>query len=207
MTPVQGARAASARAEPAPVQAARAAIARGLFSDPVTSEPMNALAIWTELGKGLCGTLDRKGADVGLLGRIVDRWCAERGAVDADLGQWAYRVDPSLRLSADDLALALQHIERQLEPVLGLAEAARGSAPAPASGDVPDDDDGGRARFLLVVRAWFPLGLTILRSFPRARAAYPPELLGALRSWCSRFLPHDPSGPSDLGVRVVKQET
>ncbi len=173
-------------------RAVHQALASALAADDRTAEPMNALVIWTELGKGLCGTLDRKGAEIELLGRVVDRWCRERGASEVDLTGWAYRVDPARRLSSADLAGALQRIQAEVERVV-----------APVAETT--EDDGGRAAFLAVVEGWFPAGLDILRSFPAARGAPPADVLGALRAWCARFLPRGEAGPAELGVRLVRE--
>lgn len=169
----------------------RDAITNNLAADEATREPMNALIVWTELGKGLCGTLDRKGADLGLLGRIIEQWCAERGAVDVDLAGWAYRVDPEKRLSQDALASALQRLQTSVERAL--------TPVADAAGE-----DGGRTAFLIAVKGWFPAGLAVFRALPAAAGATEAQLLGALRAWCHRYFPKDPAGPADLGVRMTR---
>src|SRR5512138_3452991 len=51
------------------------AIHEGLQATEKTREPMNALILWTELGRGLAGKLERQGADRGLLQRLVVGYC------------------------------------------------------------------------------------------------------------------------------------
>jgi hypothetical protein len=176
--------------------AVRRAILEGMARDQRTAEPMNAMVIWTELARGLCGTLDRKGAEIERLGGVVDRWCRDRGAMEVDLDRWAYRVEPERRLDAAALGAALQRIqldiERTVQPVVD------------ASGG-EGEGDGGRAAFMAVVDGWFPAGLAILRSFPAASRAPAGQVLGALRAWCARFLPRSEAGPAELGVRVVRE--
>ena len=168
------------------------AILRALDRHDKTRDPMNALIIWTELGRALCGTLDKKGADVGLLGRIIDGWCGEKGAAEVDLGRWAYRQEPAQRLGAEELADVLQNVQEEVERVVA---------------DLPygDEGDGGKAAFLTVVRGWFPAGQAIIRALPAAKMAGDAELRGALRAWCARYFPKDPAGPADLGVRMTRE--
>lgn len=171
-------------------RAVHEAILAALALDERTAEPMNALVIWTELGKGLAGKLDRQGADVGLLGRLIASYCATKaGGTGVDLGAWAYRVEPSRRLSRDELGRALTRVERQVGDRLGALWA---------------DGDGGahtREDFLATVRGWFPVGLEIVRSLPAASGRGDAEIHAVLAAWCERFLPKDTSGPEELGVR------
>ncbi len=167
------------------------AIHAALEQDEKTREPMNALVIWTELGKGLAGKLERQGADVGLLARLIDGYCHERaaGAQAIDLGAWAYRVAPERRLSHEEAARAITRVQRAIGDRLG---ALRG------------DGDGGahtREDFLATVRGWFPAGLDVFRSLPAARDRDDAEVHAALAAWCDRYLPKDTSGPEELGVR------
>lgn len=171
----------------------RDGITMALSGQPRAREPMNALVVWTELGKGLCGTLDQKGADAGLIGRIIDEWCGERGAAEVDLSRWLYRVEPSARLHPDELAATLARIEEAIERVLA-------TTPEFAK----EEDDGGRDAFLAVVKGWFPVGPQILRTFPAAQTGGESELRGALRAWCARYFPRDSAGPRELGVRVTR---
>jgi hypothetical protein len=168
-----------------------AAIRRVLDGNPKMGVPMNALLVWTELGKGLCGTLERKGADVGLLGRLIAGWCSAERAADVPLAGWLWRLEPDERLTQREVGDTLRTLEREVvtcvRPILDEA-----------------GDDGPRRAFITVVRGWFPVGVAILGATPRGRSATREELLGALAAWCDRFLPRDPAGPSELGVRVVR---
>lgn len=172
-------------------QAALNAIIAALQSDRATQDPMNALVVWTELGRGLAGTLDRKGADVGLLGRIVGDYAAKAGTTPVQISDWVYCVPPERRLTRDDLARTLRTVQTAVDRVISPAVAALG-------------DDGGRAAFLIVVRAWYFAGLAILRSLPGRSQAPDADLVGALGAWCARYLPRDASGPGDLGVRMTR---
>lgn len=166
------------------------AIHATLASDPKTSEPMNALVIWTELGKGLAGKLEQQGADIGLLGRLVSGYCKEK-AHDRpiDLAAWAYRVAPEQRLSRDEVARAMTRIQKAIGDRL--------------AGYWADGDGGAHTRedFLATARGWFSVGLDILRAFPASGASDDSEVHAALAAWCDRYLPKDTSGPEDLGVR------
>lgn len=184
--------------------AVHAAIHEALALDPKAREPMNALVIWTELGKGLAGKLEQQGADVGLLGRLVASYCKEKAHDRAvDLGAWAYRVAPEDRLSREELGRMMSRIQKAIGDRLARHWA--------------DGDGGAHARedFLATTRGWFSVGLDVLRSFrvgpgPSADAvsASPgcsprddAEIYAALATWCDRYLPKDKSGPEDLGVR------
>ena len=80
-------------------QAVFQAIHDALAAEPRSREPMNALVLWTELGKGLAGTLERVGAGRGLLREVIDRHCAQKAAgKPCDLSVWAYQVEPKQRL-------------------------------------------------------------------------------------------------------------
>jgi hypothetical protein len=166
------------------------AIASSLDRSPRTRDPTNALVVWTELGRGLAGLLDRKGADPGLLGRIVDRWCVDRGAETVDLNRWIARSADADRLTVGEIAEALRRIQFRVEQSL-VAAGHDGEAP-----------DAIREAFLVTVRGWFPVGLSILRGCPAARQATEAQVMGALRAWCRRYLPEDPSAAKDLGVRI-----
>ncbi len=173
-------------------QAVFEAIHEALDHDDRTREPMNALVIWTELGKGLAGKLERQGADVGLLGRLIDGYCREKAlAVGApvDLGAWAYRVAPERRLSHEEAARAISRVQRAIGDRLAA---------------IWGDGDGAahtREDFLATVRGWFPAGLDVFRSLPAARGRDDMDVHAALAAWCDRYLPKDGSGPEDLGVR------
>lgn len=173
--------------------AAGEALRSAIMGDEKTREPMNALVIWTELGKGLAGKLERQGADVGLLGRLIAGYCGEKAhGVGANLNEFAYRVDPTKRLSSGELALALTRVERAIGDRLGALWA---------------DGDGGahtREDFLATVRGWFPVGVEIVQSLPGAQNRSDAEIHAALWAWCDRYLPKDTSGPEELGVRREK---
>lgn len=178
-----------------PARLAFEAIHGALAADEKTREPMNALAVWTELGRGLSGTLDQKGAEPGKLREIVRAYCRDRGAVnEASLERWAYRLDPSMRLSPTEMGRAMRRVTKALEEHLPDQTAAAGADPA-----------NDRALFLIIVRGWFPVGLDIVRALPTAHASTERERLEALATWCARFLPKDDSAPRELGVRVVKE--
>ncbi|MBI3186205.1 MAG: hypothetical protein HYZ28_29050 [Myxococcales bacterium] len=169
-------------------------IQRALASAAKTREPMNALVVWTELGKGLSGTLDGVGAEPGLLRRVISEWCQGRGATErADLSRWAYRLEGKERLGKLEAAMAMRRVQADLEAALPelSAEAAMG-------------DEGRKKLFLAVVRGWFPVGLEVLRDFPAGRVAKEEELLSALWAWCRRYLPAGGAGAAELGVRVER---
>lgn len=166
----------------------RRTLLRCLAADPQTREPMNALVAWTELGKGLSGTLDDVGGEPGLLRKLICSYGIDHGA-GVELSRWAYRVEPDRRLSPAAAAAALQRIEGELSEVLSEhAERAEHSA------------DARRALFVTVVKGWFPVGLDIMRALPNGAVASEEVLLGALSAWCERHLPHgegeaQPSAP------------
>ena len=164
------------------------ALAQVLAKGVSLRDPMNALVVWTELGKGLAGTLDRKGADVGLLGRIIDNWCASKGDPVRELASWVYRPATPL----DEAALAL---------VLGSAQTTIESIVAAQAGG---DEDGGKQAFLAAVRGWFPVGLHLMRRICVGRGEDAAASVPMLRAWCERYLPKDSSGPTELGVRVQR---
>ena len=161
-----------------------------------TREPMNALVIWTELGKGLAGKLERQGADPALLKRLCVGYCrdGDGGGAPIDLVTWAYRVEPELRLDEREVSAALSRAVRAIEQRL-LGE----------RGDT-GQEERQQEYFMATVRGWFPVGLDIMRSLPTFQRSSEAELHAALGAWCSRYLPDDPSGPAELGVRMEKHE-
>lgn len=169
------------------------AIHGAIAASEKTREPMNALVLWTELGKGLSGKLEQQGADVGLLGRLIARDCAHPGAEPPiPLDRWAYRVDPAMRLSREEIARAFTRVRRAIGD--GLA-------------DIWGDGDGAahaREDFLATVRGWFAVGLDVFRCLPAAEGRTEAEIEAALSAWCDRYLPKDTSGPEELGVRKEK---
>jgi hypothetical protein len=169
------------------------AIHQALGQNDKTREPMNALVVWTELGRGLSGKLERQGADRGILGRLIDGYCrAEGGGAPIDLGRWAYRVEPAQRLSSAEAGAAIGRAQRAIEERLCSEWG----------------DGGGEERqmeyFMATVRGWFPVGLDIVRSLPAFRGAGDAEVYAALGAWCARYLPRDTSGPSELGIRMER---
>jgi hypothetical protein len=170
------------------------AILHALEADPKTREPLNAFIVWTEIGKGFAGLLERKGASVGLLRSLIEGWCTSRGAPEeVDLARWAYALEPDRRMSVVEIGEALCRAQFQIERALV------------ASGHV-EGADSVRDAFLTTVRGWFPLGIRLLRSFPIGRGADERELCGALRAWCRRYLQKDTEGAKDLGVRMARSE-
>lgn len=175
-------------------QAVFQAIHGALAADARSREPMNALVLWTELGKGLAGTLERVGAGKGLLREVVDRHCAEKGAAkDCELSGWAYQVEAKQRLGPVAAGVALRRIQEAIENAVPelVAEGTMG-------------DEGRKKLFLTIVRGWFPVGLDIFRALPAGRTAGEAELYGALEAWCLRFFPVDSAAGADLGVRVER---
>jgi hypothetical protein len=169
------------------------AIHEALRATEKTREPMNALVIWTELGKGLAGKLERQGASRGLLKRLCADYCLEGGAAQAiDLQRLGYRVEPERRLDEQEASAAFTRALRAIEQRL-LAE----------WGDT-GMEERQRDYFMATVRGWFPVGLDIMRSLPALRGASEPEVHAALGAWCARYLPSEESGPADLGVRVER---
>jgi hypothetical protein len=170
------------------------AIHAALAADPKTRDPMNALAVWTELGKGLSGTLDKKGAPPGLLADVIAEHCKARsGDAAVDLARWAYRVPETERLTQQEAAAALRRVLQAIESRLPELSAA-------AETDVEKERD----LFMAVVRGWFPVGLDIVRSLPGATNADEATRVAALHAWCERYLPKDTSEARDLGVRVER---
>ena len=171
------------------------AIHEALAADEKTREPMNALAVWTELGRGLSGTLDQKGAEPGKLRSIVASYCREHGAsMDIELHRWAYHLEPSQRLTPDEMGRAMRRVTRALEDHLPDQTAAAGA-----------DTSLDRDLFMIIIRGWFPVGLDIVRALPAAQEATESARLSALATWCARYLPKDDSAPRELGVRVVRE--
>lgn len=168
-------------------------IHEGLQATEKTREPMNALILWTELGKGLAGKLERQGADRGLLQRLVVSYCKKpAGGDDVDPRAWAYRVEPETRMNPEEAGQALGRIQRDIENHL-LAD----------SGETGGDEKQ-REYFLATVRGWFPIAFDILRAMPALRHADGDRIRAALAGWCQRYLPRDESGPKELGVRMTK---
>lgn len=171
------------------------AIHAALAASERTKEPMNAFVVWTELGRGLSGALEKKGASPGLLLDIITEYCSSRGAREGvDLARWAYHVPPDRRLSASEIAAAMRRVTRELEERLPELAAEADSA-----------TEKERDLFLAIVRGWFPVGLDILRAMPGGEGAADADRLGALAGFCRRYLPADTSGPRDLGVRAVRE--
>ena len=171
------------------------AIVEGLSEDEKTRDPMNALVVWTELGRGLSGTLDKKGAEPGKLRGIVAAWCRTR-EVDGEqnLGRWTYRVPAEKRLDAKDIGAAMRRVMRRLEEAMPeLTTAAE------------NDGEKSRELFFAVVRGWFPVGVVLFEGLPSARQATKEARLAALGAWCERYLPKDDSSPRELGVRMVRE--
>ncbi|MFO0763218.1 MAG: hypothetical protein U0359_42665 [Byssovorax sp.] len=170
------------------------AIHDALRATDKTREPMNALVLWTELGKGLAGKLEQKGADRGLLSHLCAGYCAQAGAGEpVDLARWAYRVEPGERLDVAELAAASSRVLRSIEQRL-LAD----------RGDT-NLEERQRDYFMATVRGWFPVGLDIMRSLPALRGASDAQVHAALGAWCARYLPRDTTGPADLGVRLERR--
>ncbi len=170
------------------------AIHHALRADPKTREPMNALAVWTELGKGLSGTLDKKGAPPGLLAEVIAEHCKARaGEVPIDLSQWLYRLEPARRLTRQEIAATLRRVLVALEERLPELSAA-----------AETDGEKERELFMAVVRGWFPVGIDIVRALPGAKNVDEGTRLAALRAWCDRYLPKDTTAARDLGVRVER---
>lgn len=171
------------------------AILDGLIEDDKTRDPMNALVVWTELGRGLSGTLDKKGAEPGKLRDIVGAWC-RTSALDGakSLERWTYRVPPERRLDAKDIGTAMRRVMRRLEAAL-----------PDLAAEAEADADKSRELFLAVVRGWFPVGVLLFAALPSAQRATKDARLAALGAWCERYLPKDDSSPRDLGVRVVRE--
>ncbi len=179
-------------------QAARTAfhsMHQALLSNERTREPLNALVVWTELGRGLAGTLERVGANRGLLREVITKYTETKGIGrnSVDLTTWVYQLEPPARLGKVETAQALKHVMTALEDALPEL-----AAQSEAS------DEGRKTMFLSVVRGWFPLGVEILRAFPKGRGADEPTLLAVLESWCERYLPEASGGPAELGVRVER---
>jgi len=101
--------------------------------------------VWTELGKGLAGALDMKGAEPGLLRRIVTRWCLPGGPDEAiDLARWLPRIEPPERMTVRDAGRTVLDAKLALEEVV-----------AATLGDAPESDRD-RLAFQVVARGWFP---------------------------------------------------
>ena len=171
------------------------AIHAALADDPKTREPMNALTVWTELGRGLAGTLEKKGASPGLLREIIAEYCHHRANdATADLNRWAYLIPPEERLTQKEVALAMRRVMSALEARMPELAAQAETA-----------TDKERELYMAVVRGWFPVGLDIVRALPRGAASDEGERLAALGAWCERFLPAETAAARDLGVRVARE--
>jgi hypothetical protein len=168
------------------------AIHESLACDERAREPMNALVIWTELGKGLAGTLVRKGASPSLLVEVISGYCKGTGAAPVDLARWAYRVPHDRRLSREEIGTAIRRVLARVEERL------------PSLAATPDAE-GERAAFLAIVRGWFPVGLDVVAALPGAAGANRRELAAALCAWCERYLPTETA--TGLGVGVVREAT
>ncbi len=153
-----------------------------LAANPKTREPMNALVAWTELGKGLAGTLEDVGGERGLLRKIICAYGLERGA-EVDLSRWAYRLERELRLDPSETAAILRRAEGDLSRALRAHVDRAERSP-----------DARRALFIAVVKGWFPVGLDIMRALPAGSTASDEALLGALAAWCERHLPSGEEG-------------
>ncbi|MFO0758297.1 MAG: hypothetical protein U0359_17525 [Byssovorax sp.] len=170
------------------------AIHDALRATDKTREPMNALVLWTELGKGLAGKLEQKGADRGLPSRLCAGYCAQAGAGEpVDLARWAYRVEPGERLDMAELAAASSRVLRSIEQRL-LAD----------QGDTNLEErqrdyfHGHGARLV-------PRGPRHHAIAPALRGASDAQVHAALGAWCARYLPRDTTGPADLGVRLERR--
>lgn len=154
---------------------------------------MNALVTWTELGKGLSGTLDDVGAERGYLRKLICSYGMDHGA-EVDLGRWCYRVAPEDRLDPEAAAAALQRAEAELAEVLSehLERASR----------VPE---ARQALFINVVKGWYPVGLDIMRALPAGAAATEEALIGALSAWCERHLPTGETGEETAEETAVEK--
>lgn len=165
-----------------------------LAADPRTRQPLNALILWTELAKGLQGTLDQVGADHGHLRSVVAQFCRGTEAQqDVDLTRWIPRMEPEERLGKVEAAMALKRVQAALEDSLPelAAEAAT-------------EGDGRREAFLTVVKGWFPLGMDIVRALPGVPAEDLSLQRGILWAWCDKYFPASTATPAELGVRVER---
>lgn len=167
----------------------RRAILSTLASDPKTDDPVNALIVWTELGRALSGTLDDVAAGAGYIKKLASAWFEAEGAVaGVDLRRFIYRVDEGLRLQPAEIKRLTLRVEEALEQALPeLAHAAHEGA------------SGRQALFLAVVKGWFPVGLELFRALPAGQSSSDAEVLGAFWAWCLKYLPDDrPGGPGTL---------
>jgi hypothetical protein len=154
--------------------------------------PVNALVVWTELGRALAGALELQGADRGLLGEVIANWLDHRGLEAIELNTWVPGVGREQRLGGDALGAAIRRAEQAVERTIpGLAGAA-------------ENPQGKRELFMTVVRGWFPLGLELMRAMPAGASASDDQVRGALGAWCEKYLPRPTGGPSDLGVRIQR---
>ncbi len=170
--------------------AVRDSILQQLAADPLARLPLNGLVVWTELGRGLAGMLDRKGGSDALLRQTIEAWCTAERALEVDLTTLLPQMDPAQRLSREHLAALLASIQGAIEEHVAAVEE-------------KGVNDGGRAPWMCAVKGWFPAGLAIFASLDSLRTASEQQRLGALRAWSRRYFPADMSGPKDLGVRAV----
>jgi len=170
------------------------AIVDALVDDDKTRDPMNALVVWTELGRGLSGTLDKKGAEPGKLRAMITAWCrtSERDGKER-LERWTYKLPIEQRLDAKEVGAAMRRVMQRLEQAMPDLTAAAEA-----------DGDKSRELFLVVVRGWFAAGQFLFDRLA-GRSSSREQTLGALGAWCERYLPKDDSTPRELGVRVVRQ--
>ncbi len=183
------ARAAGDPEHDATLEAVRRTILECLAADPKTDDPVNALVVWTELGRALSGTLDEVGAGRGYIKKLSSAWFEERRATpDVKLDKWIYRLDEQRRLGPDEIKRASLRVDEALAQAL--PELARASSESPG---------GRQALFLAVVKGWFPVGLELFRALPAGQTAQEADVLGALWAWCLRYLPDDsPDGSGSL---------
>lgn len=171
-------------------QRVRDDILAGLRADALAAEPLNALVVWTELGRGLAGMLDRKGGSESLLRETIEKWCTEQQAEEVDLAALIPRIAAERRLTREHLAAILQSLQARIEMLI--ADSAEQGV-----------NDGGRTLWMAAVKGWFPAGLSILSDFPTLRGAPPARTLGALRAWSRRYFPQSTEDAKDLGIRAV----
>lgn len=173
----------------ATLQTVRRTILQCFAADPKTDDPVNALVVWTELGRALSGTLDEIGAGRGYIKKLSSAWFEERRAAPGvKLDRWIYPLDVQRRLAPDEIKRASLRVDEALAQAL--PELARASSEGPS---------GRQALFLAVVKGWFPVGLELFRALPAGQTANDAEVLGAFWAWCLRYLPDDsPDGPGAL---------
>ncbi|MBI3201905.1 MAG: hypothetical protein HYZ29_10210 [Myxococcales bacterium] len=167
----------------------RRAILSTLAADPKADDPVNALIVWTELGRALSGTLDDVAAGAGYIKKLTSAWFETQGAeAGVDLRRFIYRVDEERRLQPAEIKRLAASVEAAIEQ--GLPELAHAA----------HEGAGGRqALFLAVVKGWFPVGLELFQALPAGQTSSEAEVLGAFWAWCLKYLPDDrPDGPGAL---------